>query len=47
MAHWQPQQQGLNDLLILLRDAIQPESRDQALVQQVTRCIRMEEEETD
>ncbi|KAI8376232.1 armadillo-type protein [Radiomyces spectabilis] len=34
MAHWQPQQQGLRELLILLRGAIQPEGRDQALVQQ-------------
>ncbi|ORY98161.1 armadillo-type protein [Syncephalastrum racemosum] len=34
MAHWQPQQQGLQDLLILLRDAVRPECRDQALVQQ-------------
>ncbi|KAI9322269.1 Transportin-PC [Dichotomocladium elegans] len=34
MANWEPQQQGLNDLLALLRDAIRPDSRDQALVQQ-------------
>ena len=35
MSTWQPQEQGLNDLLLLLRDATRPESRDQLLVQQV------------
>ncbi|KAI8146257.1 armadillo-type protein [Fennellomyces sp. T-0311] len=34
MSHWQPQEQALSDLLLLLRDAARPESRDQLLVQQ-------------
>lgn len=32
---WQPEPQGLNELLNLLRDAITPNNRDQALVQEV------------
>lgn len=32
---WQPEPQGLNELLNLLRDAIAPNNRDQALVHKV------------
>lgn len=32
---WQPQFQGLNQLLHLLSDAINPNNRDQLLVQKV------------
>jgi hypothetical protein len=32
---WQPEPQGLNELLNLLRDAIRPNNRDQILVQEV------------
>lgn len=32
---WQPEPQGLNELLNLLQDAIRPNNRDQPLVQQV------------
>lgn len=32
---WQPEPQGLNELLNLLRDAIRPNNRDQALVHEV------------
>lgn len=35
MATWQPHQQGLHDLLVLLREAVHPETTDQALVHQV------------
>jgi hypothetical protein len=36
MIAWQPQQQGLLELVILLRDAAKPNSRDQALINQVS-----------
>ena len=35
MCSWQPQQQGLRELVVLLRDAANPNSRDHGLVNQV------------
>lgn len=36
MGSWQPQQQALRELLILLQEAARPDNREQALMQQVT-----------
>lgn len=35
MMSWQPQQQSLRELLVLLRDAADPNNREQALINQV------------
>lgn len=35
MYSWQPQQQGLRELVALLRDAANPSCRDHALIHQV------------
>lgn len=37
MMSWQPQQQSLRELLVLLRDAADPNNREQALINQVKR----------
>jgi hypothetical protein len=39
MTEWQPQQQGLRELLFLLGEAANPNSRDQGLINQVNNCI--------
>lgn len=39
MSEWQPQQQGLRELLFLLGEAANPNSRDQGLINQVNNCI--------
>lgn len=35
VSSWQPQDQSLHDLLILLRDAFRSDNRDQLMLQQV------------
>lgn len=36
MIAWQPHQQGLLELVFLLRDAANPKNRDQTLINQVS-----------
>lgn len=39
MMSWQPQQQSLRELLVLLRDAADPNNREQALINQVKKPL--------
>lgn len=39
MSSWQPEQQGLRQLLFLLRDAANTKSRDHCLINQVKRHV--------
>lgn len=42
MFAWQPQQQGLRELVVLLREAADPNNKEQALINNVTFCILLQ-----